>query len=161
MTWETVRYVTDLGSTLRWFLAKGASGQYEYQIYVGANGRLDWAIALDGNFINAMQVTSAAAEIALNSWVHVIATCAMQPGGGSTRAYIYKNGSAIAGPGTPTTPGNSYGGDGTAAFLSGYRDDATYQPYQGKVACDIFYPTELSSARAAAHFAGLQSDGVL
>lgn len=158
-TWETIRYATALSD--RFLFGKGNPSNYEYSAYLRTDGSIRWATFLDSNAVNYIEVATATSTIVVNTWTHWMFTCKMKPGGGTTRAYIYKNGTQVAGPGTPTTPGASYGSDGTAALRSGWRADGVLSPFQGTVATDIYYPSELSSSRAAAHYTALQTDGAL
>lgn len=158
-TWETIRYATALSD--RFIFAKGDTSNWEYGAYLRTDGSIMWDTFLDLNAVNYMEVAAAAGTITTGVWNHWVFTNKMKPGGGTTRSYIYKNGTQVAGPGTPSTGGASYGSDGTAALRSGWRADSVLSPFQGTVATDIYYPSELSSSRVSAHYAALQADGVL
>lgn len=159
MSFETIRSVSRFDPTLNWLFAKSGNGSnYEHWCYLTTAGALDWGVALDGNAVNYIDVRSADSLISLNTWFHAVFTVEMKPGASPTRAYVYLNGVQVAGPGTPTTPGNSFGGDENSPWLSGYRGDNTYNPYAGKIAADLVYPTALSGAQALAHYNAWQAD---
>lgn len=159
MSFETIRSVSSLSGAVNWLFAKGGNASnYEHWCYLTAAGALDWGVALDGNATNYIDVRSADSLISLNTWFHAVFTVELKPGASPTRAYVYLNGVQVAGPGTPTTPGNSFGGDDNSPWLSGYRGDNIHNPYAGKIAADLVYPTALSGAQALAHYNAWQAD---
>ncbi len=122
----------------------GAGDQRSFAIYVDGNGRIGFVISRLGTFASARALTGA--TILGTGWRHIVAV--YQP---STRMEIFINGASDTFT-ESSVPVSIFSGS-APLWLGAQFDLNTITHFDGSLAECAIYPTALSPARIAAHYA--------